>query len=1622
MGKIDSIWVSVGVDLSEFRKGTQEANRIATATVARVQEAFAKTKLNVKSLGDVTREMKTLQGRAGDLKAALVNASPRTADWGKLSGELRAVEQRMRAIAPVAADLKERNEKLAASFGRIGDAMMKAGAIGTAAIAAAGAGAYAAWSQVDEGLDAVAAQTGAVGAELSGLQESFRRVGSTATQQLSEVGNALGTIATITPMRGGALEAFTSQVLDLARVSKGSATEIAANATRAFNAYGVAAQDASKGLDALWGVSQSTGIGLGQLTQEMTKSGASLRALGLSFDQSAALIGTLQKAGMDAEKVLAPLARGIAAMLKAGAADPGKAFVALSERIRGAKTDADASREALKVFGTRGALPLAEAIRKGTFSVETFSAALNNAPGAIRRTVTETDDLKESLQRLGNRARIVIAPVGGAAVDALGKVLDRLRDRFEALEKSGKLQPMLDALSRAMGTVSDAISKLVDWAVDLLEKFAALPASTQAWLVKVAMVTPLVLLLAGAVMKLVQGFIMLRSSMAVINMASLISGLAGATAQAGATTAAVGGLTGALNTMRAILATPPSVALFATVAAAAVGLGVILGNLVDQLAAVNSAATQTGIDAAQLGMQTARRQKAVTAVIQDAGGPAQYQALVARVNAMAKAQGKTILPGTSHVYVQRLMETGNPFVRNVPAKPTPKPAAPATEVLPLGGGKAPKVPHVLSPVEPSDVARDVPPVADIRSSRIASSAARADAEQALRQAVTREERIRAQADLDAVKRGALYAEANYATRLSYAQQIAAKVKPLDAAVAAAGTEEARKAAEKRRDLYLEDARQYRDAQMTVLEATQAAELARIKRTADARVAGIEAEKRARADALALVDAVQTGARQRLAGARDVVATALTGAGDAIAGVLGNSVGELVRAKVELEAAAFDGVTRLQEAEAEGMKAVRAAVEERAQQSGKDPVAMLEELQTAMAAGTAPDWFAASWQTLQNMRDEVQRTTWKKKVELDTSAMKAELQVTRDALIQNVQGLTGNNDQWRAGYAAGVEQGYSKALREAKLNVAGLADSLRVMPALFAPEQRAGLAVGADAWRGAMPAMNLPEPPPLGQAPQALDVAYTATAPLMAGMRVLTSAVDALERAFTGRGVQPVQIVAPLPVPVTIAGGGVAAPAPEPAAAAAAVAVEVAAAPVPAPAAPAVLGQPAPAPVAEQQPTSPPVFTEPDRIEQSRTQTLLATLPPETPAPAPAAAVRPATPVVAPLPIAARPAATQAEAGTPGEVQVFPAVAPPAPVNVRGVADPVQVAGIAPAPVAVPAVAGPPAQLRGVAAPVEVPAVSGAPAVLSGIASPVEVQAIAGAPANVEGIGQPATVPGVPGAPPSIIGTPVPTVVPGFAGPPPVVEGRAGAPVVAPTRAEQPAPVTAAVVPAVVPVTAQQPAPVAVQVEAPLPVAVTAIAPEPVPVDALAPAPVQLAAVAPPVPAAPSPAALPVASPAVPPAAGVAPEVSSPVLPAPVTPAPTLVAVQPVGVDAGAAWQRFVALVQDSIAQLAAGADAFSRQAQATLAPALTPAFTAPTILPEAFAARMAVPEMPAPELPRMGEAATERVLHVQRVEISVNPSPLFDVKVRQGTLDVLREDKLRGRMGATGVADREGRR
>lgn len=300
--------------------------------------------------------------------------------------------------------------------------------------------AFKAW---DAGTDAIIAGTGASGNALKGFQSVMKSVAGQSTLSIGEIGQLVAELNRRTGATGPTLEKMTKKFSDLKRL--GVDADVAA-ITRLFGDWSVATNKQSGTLDKLFGLSQTTGIGVNRLSELMVQFGSPLRQLGLDFDTTAAMFARFEKEGVAIETAMPGLRMALKNFAKAGK-EPAPALMETMRAIKGAATTAEANKIAFEIFGVRAGPDLAAAIREGRFDLDKMIASMQNSKGTIDTAAKETLDYADKWKMLQNRLQTVIGPYGeiiGAGAKLLAGLgptiygLGRLSSAFKGVNIASK--------------------------------------------------------------------------------------------------------------------------------------------------------------------------------------------------------------------------------------------------------------------------------------------------------------------------------------------------------------------------------------------------------------------------------------------------------------------------------------------------------------------------------------------------------------------------------------------------------------------------------------------------------------------------------------------------------------------------------------------------------------------------------------------------------------------------------------------------------------------------------------------------------------------------------------------------------------------------------------------------------------------------------------------------------------------------------------------------------------------------------------------------------------------------------------------------------------------------------
>ncbi len=339
--------------------------------------------------------------------------------------------------------------------------------------------------EFDKMTDSIIIGTGASGEALEGLRQSAMNIGKTVPADFEAVGDVVQNLNTRLGMSGDELEKFGAQVIAAGNML-GKEVNLD-TLTGAFNAFGVANDQAADKLDYLFNVGQATGIALNDLTAIMESNAPTMMNLGFTFEETANMAGLLDKAGMDANGTMSKMSKALVSL-----SQPGENAAQTYRRVLGelqsfieAGDTASAIDLASKVFGTKGAAQFVGALQSGALSMEEIQNAALGAGDGIMETMEKTMDWDESLQILKNSVMVAFEPFTSGVLEWLAGIIQAItgfvQEHSAAFENLGGVltvvwdvfttlvTPALETVGTVIGTVVEAVGTLAGWFTSLWE-------------------------------------------------------------------------------------------------------------------------------------------------------------------------------------------------------------------------------------------------------------------------------------------------------------------------------------------------------------------------------------------------------------------------------------------------------------------------------------------------------------------------------------------------------------------------------------------------------------------------------------------------------------------------------------------------------------------------------------------------------------------------------------------------------------------------------------------------------------------------------------------------------------------------------------------------------------------------------------------------------------------------------------------------------------------------------------------------------------------------------------------------------------------------------------------------
>lgn len=402
--------------------------------------------------------------------------------WVRLTPTLEGVTDEItKQFLPGVGAAEKEGDKAGKGWG----AKVKAG-IGAAAIVtgvvAAFKGLYEVGDTFDAVTDTIRAGTGLQGEALDGLVASAKKVGQNVPADFEAVGTTLADLNTRLGLTGGTLETVSSQYLEAGRVL-GSEVDIGAT-TAAFSAFKIEGDNVVGAMDTLFQVSQATGVGMNELAAGVQANAPALQNLGFTFEDSIALLGSLDKAGLNSTQMMSSMSKGLVTLAKDGE-EPEAAFKRVTGEIQGFVDTGDTASAldlAAQIFGTRGASQFVGALQSGVMNMDDLMAATGATGDTILGVGEETMDFAEKAKMTMNTAMVAIEPLATAVFTAIGDGLSAAMPFLQDLGAwVGENTGAIGVIAGAIGVT--LVGAFIAWTASVWASTIALLANPITWIV-----------------------------------------------------------------------------------------------------------------------------------------------------------------------------------------------------------------------------------------------------------------------------------------------------------------------------------------------------------------------------------------------------------------------------------------------------------------------------------------------------------------------------------------------------------------------------------------------------------------------------------------------------------------------------------------------------------------------------------------------------------------------------------------------------------------------------------------------------------------------------------------------------------------------------------------------------------------------------------------------------------------------------------------------------------------------------------------------------------------------------------------------------------------------------------
>ncbi|MFG2678297.1 phage tail tape measure protein [Streptomyces sp. NPDC048392] len=329
------------------------------------------------------------------------------------------------------------------TFGRVGGAATRLGKqgagvgsalatgfkVGTVAAAGLGWAALSASGQFEKSMNQVRAVSGATGKDFQDLRNQAKELGATTKFSASEAADGMGFLA-MAGFKAKDIMSAMPGVLSLASAGNMDLAMSADIASNILTGYGFKTQQTSRVVDVMAKTFTSTNTNLEQLGEAFKYAGPVTHAAGVKFEETAAAIGLMGNAGIQASmagtalrgavtRLLSPTAKVAKTLDKLGvsATDSSGKLLPLNDIVRQLEKSGASTGDMMTIFGQRAGPALLALVDQGSGALVKLTKELENSGGAADKIAKiQMEGLKGQLTSLKSAWEGLMIEIGDLGV------------------------------------------------------------------------------------------------------------------------------------------------------------------------------------------------------------------------------------------------------------------------------------------------------------------------------------------------------------------------------------------------------------------------------------------------------------------------------------------------------------------------------------------------------------------------------------------------------------------------------------------------------------------------------------------------------------------------------------------------------------------------------------------------------------------------------------------------------------------------------------------------------------------------------------------------------------------------------------------------------------------------------------------------------------------------------------------------------------------------------------------------------------------------------------------------------------------------------------------------------